>query len=117
MSVRGGIRTLSHYGVMDMPSLVGLLIDKRGLRGMSLFPENEDGAYQALGLLMRIKPEIDEFERALREKLASGLPSKGDSDQRPPRPARLRLRERDPGGRGDSNAEAVRTGQGEVFPR
>jgi hypothetical protein len=59
-----------------MASLVGLLIDKRGLRGMSLFPENEDGAYQALGLLMRIKPEVDEFERALREKLGSRVPPK-----------------------------------------
>lgn len=52
-----------------MGSLVGLLLGKKGLQGVCLLPKDEEGTYQALGLLMRIKPELDAFEEALREKL------------------------------------------------
>jgi len=63
-------------------SLVGLLVGRDGLQGMTLLPKEEEGVYQALGLLMRIKPEIDALETALREKLN---PDSKNKRQRKPR--------------------------------
>ncbi len=61
-----------------MNGSVIVYIGRKGVTGLSFPSPHDEDIYEGLGLLMRIKPEIETFRKALRKRLVVSKPGIGE---------------------------------------